>query len=140
MNEAVSTLSTDASDTAPAWTPTRVLWSLAVFVFAALFEIGGGWLVWRGIRERQEPRAVFAVFGTFVVAAYAWIPLLQPKSPADQFGRIYAVYGCVFIVGSYAWAAAIDGLKLDAGDAVGVTLAGAGALAAQFWPWRRSED
>lgn len=118
------------------WTPARVLWSLGVFLLAALFEIGGGWLVWRGIREKQEPRVVYAVGGTLVVAAYAWVPLLQPESPAAQFGRIYAVYGAIFIVCSYAWGAIVDSLRLDVGDFVGVALATAGALTALFWPWR----
>ncbi len=108
-----------------------------MFVLAAVLEIGGGWLVWRGIRDKQKPRALYAVAGTFVVACYAWAPLLQPPSPAAQFGRIYAVYGAIFIVGSYAWGAALDGLRLDAGDFVGVGLAAAGAMTALFWPWRR---
>lgn len=138
MEEAASTILSSSADPPPPWTALRVLWALAVFVLAALFEIGGGWLVWRGIRERQEPRAAFAVAGTLIVAAYAWIPLLQPPSPAAQFGRVYAVYGCVFIAASYLWAAAVDGLALDAGDIIGITLAVAGATTAQFWPWRRS--
>lgn len=127
------------ADTAPSWTVERVFWSFGVFLLAGLLEIGGGWLVWQGVKERRAPRALLALAGTLVVAAYAWVPLLQPPSPAAQFGRIYAVYGCVFIVLSYAWGAAVDGLRLDAGDAVGVALALAAACCAQFWPWRRAE-
>lgn len=112
------------------------MWSLSVFLLAAVLEIGGGWLVWRGIRDKQTPQALYAVCGTLVVALYAWAPLLQPPSPAAQFGRIYAVYGAIFIVASYAWGAALDGLKLDAGDFLGVVFAAVGALTALFWPWR----
>jgi small multidrug resistance family-3 protein len=121
------------------WTPLRVVWSLGVFLLAGLLEVGGGWLVWQGMKECRAPRAALAVAGTIIVAAYAWVPLLQPDSPSGQFGRIYAVYGCVFIALSYAWGAAVDGLRLDAGDAVGVALAVSAAVCAQFWPWRRSE-
>lgn len=96
--------------------------------------------MWRGIRERQEPRVALAAAGTLIVAAYAWIPLMQPPSPAAQFGRIQAVYGNVFIFMVYAWAAVLDDLKLDAGDFVGVAFAMAGALTAQFWPWRSSDE
>lgn len=118
------------------WTPLRVLGSLGVFLLSALLEIGGGWLVWRGIRDRQPPRAVNAVSGTLVVALYAWSQLLQPPSPASQFGRIYAAYGAIFIAGSYAWGAAVDGLRLDAGDFVAVGLSIAAAVSALFWPRR----
>lgn len=118
------------------WSVLKVFWSLGVFLLAALFEIGGGWLVWRGMREKVSPRAVYAVCGTVIVACYAWVPLLQPPSPAALFGRIYAVYGAIFIVCAYAWAAALDGLRLDAGDLAGCALAAAGALTALFWPRR----
>lgn len=115
------------------WSALKVFWSLGVFLLAALFEIGGGWLIWRGMRDKVSPRALYAVSGTAIVAMYGWVPLLQPASPAAQFGRIYAVYGAVFIVCSYGWAALLDGLRLDVGDYLGVALAATGALTALFW-------
>ncbi len=32
------------------WTPGKICISLALFIFAGLLEIGGGWLVWQTIR------------------------------------------------------------------------------------------
>jgi hypothetical protein len=36
-----------------AWTPTRVLASIGVFLLAGLAEIGGGWLVWQTVRNQK---------------------------------------------------------------------------------------
>jgi Uncharacterised BCR, YnfA/UPF0060 family len=93
MNEAAAEAAATAGEPSATWTPARVAWSLGVFLLAGLLEIGGGWLVWRGVREGRAPRWAYAAGGTLVVAAYAYVPLLQPPSPAAQFGRIYAVYG-----------------------------------------------
>jgi drug/metabolite transporter superfamily protein YnfA len=47
---------------------------------------------------------------------------------------VYAVYGGVFIVLSYAWGWALDGDRPDMGDWVGAAIAVAGVLVAWFWP------
>ena len=59
-----------------------------LFVAAGLAEIGGGWLVWKPVRE-GAPRW-WAACGGLVLAAYGFIPCLQP---IDDFGRLYAAYG-----------------------------------------------
>eukprot|EP00955_Chlamydomonas_euryale_P081436 363578-Chlamydomonas_euryale.AAC.1 len=40
--------------------------------------------------------------GCAALAAYGFIPTLQPEGAS--FARVYAVYGGVFIIMSYAWA------------------------------------
>lgn len=79
------------------WTALRVFWALGVFVLAGLFEIGGGWLIWRGLREGREPRWVLAGGGSLCLVVYGFVPLLQPDTPATEFGRVFAVYGAIFI-------------------------------------------
>jgi small multidrug resistance family-3 protein len=69
-----------------------------------------------------------------VLCCYGLIPTLQP--PEASFGRVYAVYGGFFIILSYAWGAALDGDRPDAGDWAGAALATAGVLLAWFWPRR----
>ena len=59
-----------------------------LFFAAGLAEIGGGWLVWKAVRE-GAPRW-WAACGALVLAAYGFIPCLQP---IDDFGRLYAAYG-----------------------------------------------
>lgn len=50
--------------------------------------------------------------GAAVLVAYGFIPTAQPTA---DFGRIYAVYGGFFILLSYAWGWAIDGVRPDLG-------------------------
>ena len=68
--------------------------SLGLFFLAALFEIGGGYLVWLWLRESKG--AVFGILGGLTLAIYGIIPTFQPA----HFGRVYAAYGGIFIVSS----------------------------------------
>ena len=111
------------------WTALTILQSLTIFVVAGFFEIGGGWLVWKTVRDGKP--WWWAVLGSLVLVGYGLLPTLQPT---DEFGRIYAVYGGFFIVLSYAWGWMLDGLKPDIGDAVGGALALVAVLIILFWP------
>lgn len=62
--------------------------SLALFVLAALFEIGGAWLVWQGLREH---RGWAWVGGGFI--ALGLYGLVATFQPSGDFGRILAAYG-----------------------------------------------
>lgn len=68
--------------------------------------------------------------------AYGFIPTLQPDGAT--FSRVYAVYGGIFVVMSYAWGWLVDGDRPDTGDFVGGSVAVGGTLLAWFWP--RSAD
>jgi small multidrug resistance family-3 protein len=50
--------------------------SIALFALAALFEIGGAWLVWQGIREHRG--WVWAGWGIIALGAYGFVATLQP--------------------------------------------------------------
>ena len=50
--------------------------------------------------------------------------------------QVYAVYGAVFIIMSYLWGWAVDGVRPDTGDWVGSAIAVAGGFLAFFWPGR----
>ena len=60
-----------------------------------------------------------------------FVPTLQPLS---DFGRLYAVYGGLFIAMSYGWGYVFDGMKPDLGDLIGSILALLGVCIALFWP------
>jgi drug/metabolite transporter superfamily protein YnfA len=111
------------------WTVARALQVLALFLLAGLAEIGGGWLVWKAVREGKP--WWWSVAGSFVLVAYGFIPTLQPL---DDFGRLYAVYGGVFIGLSFAWGVAVDGMVIDRGDVVGSCVALLGVLLILFYP------
>lgn len=104
-----------------------------LFILAGLAEIGGGWLIWEAVRDAKP--WWWAVIGSVVLICYGFIPTLQPL---DDFGRLYAVYGGVFIMLSLAWATILDGFEADKGDYIGSAIALAGVGVVLFWP-RREE-
>jgi len=97
-----------------------VIISLALFFVAALFEIGGGYLVWLWLREKKG--LLLGLLGGIILFIYGVIPTLQPAN----FGRVYAAYGGIFIVSSIIWGAVIDKKTPDRYEIIGalVTLIG----------------
>ena len=45
------------------------------------------------------------------------------QQPENEFGRVLAAYGGVFIIGSIAWGMAFDSLRPDCYDTVGAATA-----------------
>ena len=104
--------------------------SIILFVVAGVLEIGGGYLIWIGIRDKYKP-AITLPMGGIVLVAYGFVPTLQPSS---SFGRIFAVYGGFFIVLSYLWAYIFEGAHPDIGDYIGASIALGGVAIAWFYP------
>ena len=71
----------------------HVLRSIELFAAAGLAEIGGGYLVWRWLRE-GAPWPV-GLAGAVILVAYGVIPTFQQGA---SFGRVYAAYGGVFVI------------------------------------------
>jgi len=94
-----------------------VVRSLLLFVLAAVFEIGGAWMVWQGYREHRGLAWIGA--GVAALGAYGFVATFQPDS---NFGRILAAYGGVFVAGSLAWGMVVDGFKPDRFDVIGATV------------------
>ena len=104
-----------------------VLRSAALFVLAALLEIGGAWLVWQGVREHRGRLWIGA--GVMALGAYGFVATLQPDA---HFGRILAAYGGVFVAGSLAWGMVADGFRPDRWDITGALICLAG-MAVIMW-------
>jgi small multidrug resistance family-3 protein len=85
-----------------------VVKALALFAFAGLAEIGGGYLVWQWLREGKG--ILLGVAGGVILVLYGIIPTFQSES---AFGRVYAAYGGIFIVLSILW-----GMFFDIGDRI----------------------
>jgi small multidrug resistance family-3 protein len=102
-----------------------VVRSAALFLLAALFEIGGAWLVWQGFREHRG--WIWIGAGVIALGAYGFVATLQPEG---EFGRILAAYGGVFVAGSLAWGMVVDGFRPDRFDYLGaaVCLVGVGLI------------
>src|SRR4051812_12729038 len=80
--------------------------SLALFVLAAVAEIGGAWLVWQGLREHRGIGFIGA--GIVALGAYGFVATLQQD---PHFGRILAAYGGIFVAGSLALGMVADGFR-----------------------------
>lgn len=106
-----------------------VLKSIVLFGVAALFEIGGAWLVWQGVREHRG--WLWAGAGVIALGAYGFVATLQPDA---NFGRILAAYGGVFVAGSLLWAMMVDGFRPDRWDISGASIALIGVAVIMYGP------
>lgn len=90
-----------------------ILITLGLFFFAAVLEVGGGYLVWKWLRQNRGK--IFGLVGGLVLFVYGIIPTLQPA----EFGRVYAAYGGIFIVTSVLWGYWIDKKRPDRFEVIG---------------------
>lgn len=107
---------------------TNVSKSLLLFLLAGICEIGGGWLMWKWIRDDKP--SWWGLIGAVILMLYGVIPTLQ----ASHFGRIYAAYGGFFIVLSILWGWYFDGNRPDAPDVIGASIALIGVCLMMYWP------
>ncbi len=103
--------------------------SIVLFVVAALFEIGGAWLVWQGVREHKG--LLWIGGGVIALGLYGFVATLQPDA---NFGRILAAYGGVFVAGSLAWGMVVDGFRPDRWDVIGATICLVGVAFIMYAP------
>lgn len=86
----------------------------AIFVVAVIGEVGGAYAVWRwrrlGASGWLVPLGAAALFG------YALIQTFQPEI---RFGRLFAAYAGVFLLGAMAWGMLVDGFRPDRFDLLG---------------------
>ena len=102
--------------------------SLALFVIAGLFEIGGGYLVWQW--WRGGARWWIGGLGALVLFLYGIVPTYQPQ----HFGRVYAAYGGWFVVLSLLWGWGIDQIRPDRYDIAGGLICLIGVAVIMYWP------
>ena len=103
--------------------------SVLLFVLAALAEIGGAWLVWQGVREHRGAAWIGA--GVAALGAYGFVATLQEE---NNFGRILAAYGGIFVAGSLAWGMVVDGFRPDRFDLVGAGICLLGVAVIMYAP------
>ena len=106
-----------------------ILRSVLLFVFAAVAEIGGAWLIWQGVREHKGLLWIGA--GIAALGAYGFVATLQPDA---SFGRILAAYGGVFVAGSLAWGMVVDKFRPDRYDIIGAVVCLAGVTIIMYAP------
>ena len=102
---------------------------MALFLAAAAAEIGGVYLVWRGLRADAGALAVIA--GALLLTAYGVVATLQEH---PHFGRVLAAYGGVFVAGSLLWGMVLDGFRPDRYDLIGAAICLVGVAVIMYSP------
>ena len=116
-----------------------IITTLALFFAAAIFEIGGGYILWLWLREKRR-LCLLAIFyscfwccillGGLVLFVYGILPTFQPAN----FGRVFAAYGGVFIASSVIWGIVVDKKWPDKFEIVGSVIALIGAIVIFYAP------
>ena len=73
--------------------------------------------VWQGVREHRG--LVWIGAGIAALGAYGFVATLQDD---NNFGRILAAYGGIFVAGSLGWGMTVDGFRPDRFDVAGASL------------------
>ena len=87
--------------------------TLGIFFLAAVLEIGGGYLVWKWLRDHKGK--ILGFVGAIVLFTYGVVMTLQPENS----GKVYATYGGIFVVVSIIWGHWIDKKKPDRFEIIG---------------------
>ncbi len=105
------------------------MWSLPIYLIAAVAEIAGCYAFWAWLRLDKSP--LWLLPGLASLALFAWA---LTRIDADFAGRAYAAYGGIYILASLAWMWLIEGSRPDRWDAFGATLCVLGACVILFGP------
>jgi len=105
-----------------------ILSTLGLFFFAALLEIGGGYLVWKWLRDHKGK--IFGLVGALILFSYGIIPTFQPAN----FGRVYAAYGGIFVIASIIWGYWVDKKKPDRFELIGSVIVLVGVAVMFYFP------
>ncbi|MGH9272765.1 MAG: YnfA family protein [Ilumatobacteraceae bacterium] len=103
--------------------------SLLLFGLAAVAEIGGAWLIWQGVREHRG--LIWIGAGIAALAVYGFVATWQDD---NNFGRILAAYGGIFVAGSLAWGVIADGFRPDRYDLIGAAICLVGVAIIMYAP------
>jgi small multidrug resistance family-3 protein len=96
--------------------------TLLLFAATALAEIIGCFLPYCWLRKNGPAWLLLPAAAS--LAVFAWLLTLHPAAS----GRVYAAYGCVYVVTALLWLRAVDGVKLSATDMMGGAVALLGML------------
>jgi small multidrug resistance family-3 protein len=91
--------------------------TLAAYIGAALAEIAGCFAFWAWLR--LDKTVWWIVPGMASLALFAYLLTLADVAAA---GRAYAAYGGIYISASLVWLWAVEGVRPDRWDMIGVSL------------------
>lgn len=105
-----------------------VLKSLPIFILAGFCEIGGGYLIWLWLKQAKP--TWYGLLGGVILALYGVIATFQTQN----FARVYATYGGIFIVMSFLWSMKFDHYIPDKYDVIGALIALLGVCIIYYKP------
>ncbi len=97
--------------------------NIALFVAAAVFEIGGCFAFWSWLRLGARP--VVLLPGVVSLVGFA---VTLTRIDANFAGRAYAAYGGIYIAASLVWLWVVEGQRPTVTDVLGAALAITGAI------------
>lgn len=103
--------------------------AFAIYVGAAITEIGGCFAFWAWLRLDRS--TLWIVPGLLALVVFA---VLLTRIDVAFAGRAYAAYGGVYIASSLAWLWIIEGKAPDRWDLLGASICLAGAAVILFGP------
>lgn len=96
--------------------------NIFIFIVTAVVEIAGCFAFW--VWARQGQSALWLVPGTLALVCFAW---LLTRVDVEHAGRVYAIYGGIYIVASLGWIWAVEGARPDPWDVTGSVICLIGA-------------
>lgn len=103
--------------------------NVAVYIAAAIAEIGGCYAFWAWLRLGKP--AICAVAGVVALIAFAWLLTL---AEVEHAGRAYAVYGGIYIAATLVWLRVVEDFAPDRWDLIGGAVALVGAAIILWGP------
>ncbi|MDP1874927.1 YnfA family protein [Phenylobacterium sp.] len=103
--------------------------SLLAYVGAAIAEIAGCFAFWAWLRQGQS--ILWLIPGMAALALFAWLLTLVD---APHAGRTYAAYGGIYIASALIWLWAVEGVRPDRWDVIGLLVCLIGAAIILFGP------
>lgn len=107
--------------------PVVVIRTAAIFLAAVIGELTGAYAIWRWRRLGGSVWLIGAGIGALFLYA-----LVQTFQPETSFGRLYAAYAGVFLLGAMTWGWLIDDTAPDTADFLGVGIVAVG-IAVILW-------
>jgi small multidrug resistance family-3 protein len=97
--------------------------TLAIYIVAALAEIGGCFAAWSVMRSGAS--LWWLVPGVASLCLFAWLLTLAEPAAA---GRAFAAYGGIYILSAIGWMMWVEKVPATRADGLGAALALAGCL------------
>lgn len=97
--------------------------NLTLFFFAAFFEIFGCYAFWLYYRLEKSPLWLAAGIVSLIAFAY-----LLTKIDVQNAGRVYAIYGGIYILSSLIWLVGVEKESFNLWDITGAAIALFGAF------------